>query len=239
MHSTTSKIMEPLSIIAEKIAGETVLSSNPGGVLRKWRLRFKINQRELAAQLGISSSVISDYEAGRRVPGAEFLRRYIRGLIELDKIRGAQVALFHAKLLWGEQLLDAILDLREYPKPISIQEFAQRIQAQIWVPAQAWIEGHTLIDSLKAITQLSSWDFYRMYGTSPRRGLIFTNLSRGRSPLVAIRISPVKPAAVVLHELRNPDSIAIQIARLEGICLMSCTIPLNQLIQILSSCQDW
>lgn len=52
--------------LAKRIAGEITLSSDPGKTMRKWREIFGISQTELADYLGVSSSVISDYEGGRR-----------------------------------------------------------------------------------------------------------------------------------------------------------------------------
>ena len=52
--------------VREKIAGEICLSDEPGRTIRKWREQFHISQQELSKHLGVSPSVISDYEAGRR-----------------------------------------------------------------------------------------------------------------------------------------------------------------------------
>ena len=49
----------------EKIAGEIALSADPGKTIKKWREEFGISQHELADNVGISHSVISDYESGR------------------------------------------------------------------------------------------------------------------------------------------------------------------------------
>lgn len=46
------------------------MSENQGrSAIRKWRERNGVSQRELAQRLAISATEISDYEAGRRVPG--------------------------------------------------------------------------------------------------------------------------------------------------------------------------
>jgi putative transcriptional regulator len=74
----------------EKIAGEIVLSSEPGKTLRKWRQVFGVSQKELAAEMGISHSVVSDYEGGRRrSPTIATVRRVVEALISIDKSRGA------------------------------------------------------------------------------------------------------------------------------------------------------
>ena len=52
--------------LAEKMAGEITLSDAPGKAVKKWRSSFQIAPGVLAVHLVISSSVISDYESGRR-----------------------------------------------------------------------------------------------------------------------------------------------------------------------------
>ncbi|MFQ3294432.1 MAG: putative transcriptional regulator, partial [Natrialbaceae archaeon] len=62
--------------LAEKIAGEVVLSTDPGATIRKWRTDFDVSQTALADQLDVSPSVISDYESGRREsPGIGVVER--------------------------------------------------------------------------------------------------------------------------------------------------------------------
>ena len=61
--------------LAEKMAGEITLSDDPGATLRKWRTDFEIAQTDLAGELGVSPSVVSDYESGRRDnPGIGMIR---------------------------------------------------------------------------------------------------------------------------------------------------------------------
>jgi putative transcriptional regulator len=67
-------------IIARRIAGDIVLSSEPGTALRKWREYFGASQQQVAKIMGVSSSVVSDYEKNRRIPGAKFIRRYVNAL---------------------------------------------------------------------------------------------------------------------------------------------------------------
>ena len=52
--------------LAEKMAGEITLSDSPGKALKQWRESFQIPPGILAEELGVSPSVISDYESGRR-----------------------------------------------------------------------------------------------------------------------------------------------------------------------------
>jgi putative transcriptional regulator len=61
------------------------------------------------------------------------------------------------------------------------------------------IFGYTIVNSLNAITQLSSNEFNRIYGWSTERALIFTDVTSGKSPMVAIRVTPFKPRSVILQ----------------------------------------
>jgi len=61
-----------------KIAGEVVASEEPGKALKSWREKLGIRQINLARQLKLSPSVLSDYESGRRPsPGVLFVRKYV------------------------------------------------------------------------------------------------------------------------------------------------------------------
>ena len=121
--------------IAEKIAGEIVLSSKPGATMRKWREIFGISQQELARHLGINSSVISDYESGRRKsPGVVMVRRFVNALIEIDQSRGGEIA---KKFLptYGE---DAILDIFDFPYSVGVEEFMNKIEARVLNPEREY-----------------------------------------------------------------------------------------------------
>ena len=46
------------------MAGEIVISDQPGQTLRKWRDIFKLSQKELANLLDVKPSVVCDFEKG-------------------------------------------------------------------------------------------------------------------------------------------------------------------------------
>jgi putative transcriptional regulator len=83
------------------------------------------------------------------------------------------------------------------------------------------VNGHTVIDSIQAITRLSSEEFYRLYGQSTNRALVFTRVTRGESPLVALRVVSPTPNAVVLHGIEDGDlwDHAADLARVDGVSL--------------------
>ncbi len=213
----------------EKIAGEIVLSSKPGATMRKWREIFGISQQELARHLGISASVISDYESGRRKsPGVGMVRKFVRALIEIDERRGGEIIKKFSPT-YGEE---AILDMRDFPYEVSVEEFMKAAEAKIIngeVEFKRAIYGYTILDSLKAILHYNSFDYLKVYGWSIDRALIFTGVYYGRSPMVAIRAHPLKPSAVVYVQPRKVDELAIKLATLENIPLAVTQLDVKKL----------
>ena len=206
--------------LAKMIAGDVIMARRPGEAMKKWRELFRVSQVELAREMSVSPSVISDYEGGRRKsPGTRFVKRWVMALLSIDEARGGKLIMELSRL---ERLRGgAILDIREFPRPISIKEFCDAIGAEIVAcreEADRSIYGYTLIDSIKAMYTLSGWEFLQIFGQTSERALIFTRVRHGRSPMVAIRISMLKPGAVVMHGAR-PDKLAMDLAELEKIPL--------------------
>jgi putative transcriptional regulator len=209
--------------LAEQIAGEITLSEEVGATIRKWRTDFEVTQTELAAQLEVSSSVISDYESGRREnPGIGVVSRLVEGLLAIDEQRGGDHLRRHARVLSAGFDGDIVLDLREYPATVPLERYYDAVDAtELVAGTQTTIAGHTIIDSINAITRLSSEEFYRLYGQSANRALVFTGVTRGESPLVAMRVVNPTPNAVVLHGM-EPDDVwehAPALARADGFAL--------------------
>ena len=128
--------------------------------------------------------------------------------------------------------VDASADTLE--KPVVLEEFSNRIGAQkIAGNFERTIQGYTLVDSIKAIFELSSNEFYHLYGWSTERALIFSKVTTGRSPMVALRVTTLKPAAVVLHGITadNIDPVAKRIAEIEQVPLMVTNKPIDQMLE--------
>jgi len=229
---------DPRNELAEKIAGEIALSDDPGATLRKWRTDFEISQTDLATQLDVSSSVISDYESGRREsPGIGVVARIVNGLLSIDEDRGGYHVRQYARVLSAGFESDIVMDLREYPTTLNVTEFYRQIGGEEIVTGPSGITGHTVIDSIEAITRLSSDEFYRLYGQSTSRALVFTNVSRGESPLVAMRVVTPTPNAVVLHGL-SPEALwdhAPTLATKDGFSLGVVETPLDELLERIRS----
>lgn len=207
--------------LSVRMAGEIVTSREPSKSIKKWREIFGATQQELAQKLLISASVISDYESGRRrSPGARMVSKLVSALIESDEKRGAQVLRAYERMLGGSFKTDAILDIREFSSPIKARDIARAVRGAAIANKELLnkdIFGYTALDSIKAILEMNSDEFLRIYGLTSERALIFTRVSSGRSPFIAIRVSPIKPGLVVLHGLSKVDELGIKIAEKEKI----------------------
>ncbi|MCD6479755.1 helix-turn-helix domain-containing protein [Candidatus Bathyarchaeota archaeon] len=215
--------LDPLrEALMRRIAGEIVISPNPGLAMRKWRNLLQASQVEVAEELGCSPSVISDYEAGRRrSPGSNFIKRFVEALLEIDQRRGGRYTRELARITID--VSDIFLDMREFTSPATARRICEAVEGEVLACPEALdreVYGYTIIDSLKAIQTLSGLEFYRIFGSTSERALVFTGVSRGRSPMIAVKISPLKPRIVILHGVRGKvDPLAVSLAEGEGIPL--------------------
>ncbi|MFU8653301.1 helix-turn-helix domain-containing protein [Methanotorris formicicus] len=223
--------------IAIHITGDIVLSENPGKAMKKWRELFNIPQIEVARYLGVTPSVVSDYEVGRRRnPGVGMIKKYVHALIEIDKEKGGHTLKALRRILDTPPSIKAILSIKEYENPITIEEFARTIDAKIAYGENLGniIYGHTVVDSIKAILEMDGQDFLNLYGWTTERALVFTNVSSGRSPMVAIRVSNMKPRVVVFQGVQEIDALAIKLAEVENIPLLITKLDIRELLKRLS-----
>lgn len=207
--------------LAKRIAGEIVLSEDAGKVIQKWRNIFKLPQRRLADEMGIMPSVISDYENGRRrSPGIKIVKKMVETMINLDEKTGGKVAQEFAVMPTQTILSDAVLDMREFDTPIETKDFLKVIEVSM-VAREDLIDkklyGYTVVDSLKAITDLTPAEMVKLYGLTSQRALIFAKAHTGRSSMIALKVTNLRPGLVVLQGSEKIDELAKRIAELEGI----------------------
>jgi putative transcriptional regulator len=208
--------------LAKRIAGEIVLSNEAGKVIQKWRNIFKLPQRRLADEMGIMPSVISDYENGRRKsPGIRIVKKMVETMITLDEKAGGKVIQEFSILPTQAILSDAVLDMKEFDTPIDVKEFNKVMEISMMVGeaevAEKRLYGYTVIDSLKAITDLSPNDMVKLYGLTSERALIFAKAHTGRSSMIALKVTNLRPGLVVLHGSEKIDDLAKRIGELEKI----------------------
>ncbi|MCU0852600.1 MAG: transcriptional regulator, partial [Thermoplasmata archaeon] len=77
--------------------------------------------------------------------------------------------------------------------------------------------------------------YLKIYGWSSQRALVFTGVRFGRSPMIAIRAHPLKPAMVVYQKPDQVDELAIRLAELEGIPLIRTNLAVADLVDKLNS----
>lgn len=104
---------------------------------------------------------------------------------------------------------------------MSIKKVAKAVDGEIILNfGEKDIYGYTIIDSLKAIVEFSPMELVKLYGLTTERALIFTGVSTGRSPMVAIKVTNLRPGLVVMHGTNRVDEIAKRIANAEQIPLI-------------------
>ena len=219
-------------LLAEKIAGEITLSSKPGETLRKWRTTFNIAQAELANFLGVAQSVMSDYESGRRKsPGIHSVKKIVNAFLEIDEKKHGGNVIHQYQFMVKTQ--DGIIDILEYPYMIPVEKLIKEIEGRVVtsssISLDRTIKGFTLIDGVETIKTLTATNYSNLYGWSTERALVFTKIQFGRSPMIAIRIHPVKPSLVVYHQPGGVDPLAVQLAERENIPLVITEMPLEEL----------
>ena len=203
--------------VARWIAGDITTSENPGSTLKRWREKFSVRQNTLAEKLDISPSVISDYESGRRKsPGVGIVKRIVQMLIKTDEERGGQVTRAFSHRFGAHLPPEIVLAMREFEKPVKGEDFVEAINGKSLANNDSLnrnLFGYTVIDSPKAILELSMEDFMGLYGLTTERALIFTGVTTGRSPLVAIKVRGITPGIVVIHgNIDEADRLGVKIA---------------------------
>lgn len=214
-------------IAARKIIGDIILSEESGKAFKKWRIIFQIAQKDLSGRMGVSPSVLSDYERGRRRnPGTKFMRTFVESLLDMDIERGG------AKLAELSRMElpppGVILAIRELSMPVKVSTLFQVTNSSPLVEGPGLTDsifGYTVVDSVKAILYFKGDEFTKLFGATAKRALVFTNVTHGRSPLVAVRVFPFKPSALVIHGPAELDQVALEIARRENIPLGLSRMP--------------
>jgi putative transcriptional regulator len=216
--------------IAKQIAGDITLSERPDEAMKRWREVFNLSQRALAEALGVSPSQISDYESGRRKsPGVLTVKKLVEALIRLDEERGGKTLSALHRLLTIHLPPDVILGLKEFRRPVDGRKLSRAVRGRAVANPQLLsrnLFGFTVIDSYKAALRLSAEEFKQLYGLTSERALVFTGVTTGRTPMVAIKVIGITPGMVVLHgSLRRVDPLGIKLAQELKVPLVRSELP--------------
>ena len=214
------------------MAGEIVISEKPGDTLKKWRNIFKLSQKNLASLLDVKPSVVCDFEKGRRAsPGIGTVRKFVEAMVEYDRAQGGKIV----NSMFATEGNNAIYDIREFNTGTAINKLIKQIDGEILSGNEEILErpiyGYTIVDSLKAITTFNV--FGDLYGWSNERALFFSGVQYGRSPMIAIRAHPVKPRVVIYIKPKTIDKLAIKLAKMERIVLISTNMEENEIVNVL------
>jgi putative transcriptional regulator len=162
-------------------------------------------------------------------------------ILAIDEESGGRHIQQFFSMLYTGMDADVIYDMHEYATPVPLQRFADAIGCTVLCGSMdQLIHGYTVINSLNAILQLSSNEFNRIYGWSTERSLIFTNVSTGKSPMVAIRVTPFKPRCVVLQGIDSADvhPIVEKMAERDRITVMCTNMEIEKIVNVLRN-QEW
>jgi len=217
-----------IETIGKRISGDIVWSKDVSGSLRKWREMFNVSQGELAREMGIKQSVIADYERGRRQAGSEFIKRYVLALISIDARRGYKVIKELAKMFGIN--FPFIIDMRDFNSPIGIDKLIRAVDGVVVnsFVADKKIYGYIVTDSIRAILSLSGFEFYQVLSMMVNRVVVFTRVSSGRSPIIALKVAPIRPQIVVFHRPIKLDPLALMLSEVEGINIIVSTKPTEE-----------
>ncbi len=214
-----------------------LLNDSPGKLMRDLRERLGIRQNELARAMRISSAVLSEYEnQKRRKPGAHTIKNYINAIVRLRGVPAVLLALHENENVDSG---GAILAIRELKEPIRSADLLKALSARVWSGEDMLdlpVFGYTVLDSIRAIIALKGNQFFKIFGKSSERALIFSKVGLGRSPLVAVRISPLKPRVVAIHGTESLEEVSVEIAKAERVILATLPkVPIEDLISRLAT----
>ena len=81
--------------------------------------------------------------------------------------------------------------------------------------------GYTMLNSLGVILDMSPAEYPSSSAPRPSAPSSSTRSSTGRSPMVVIRVAPIKPKLVVIQNVDMVDKLAVKIAQVERIPLLT------------------
>jgi putative transcriptional regulator len=128
---------------------------------------------------------------------------------------------------------DGIVGLREFAVAVPLKALSDRLEAEpvSRVDLHRDIHGFTLLDAPRAILSIDASRFVEVYGWTTQRALIFSNVKYGRSPMVAIRAHPLKPAAVVFSNPGRIDPLAVRLSEIENIPLLTTDLGATDVLE--------
>ena len=213
------------SKVLESILGDICANENYGVVMRKWRNIFNVSQAELAEELGVQPSVISDYEGQRRTsPGIVLIRNYVNALIRIGRKKDKNIInKIGAYSLSGKKGLIA----KDFEKELSIEALGKILNAKIILDSEnvsvkkCVFFYDNIIDTFTSMSTSEFLNFMRGENTA----VVFTNVHSGRFPFIVLKLlSSTKkislPRFVVFQgETDSISKIVLRMAKNSGISI--------------------
>ena len=111
--------------------------------------------------------------------------------------------------------LNIVLAMSDFLSPMTMDDFCKRLKCNVKTGTNLLdkeIYGYTLVDVERAVKELSSEGFLKLFGATTERCLIFTKANTGRAPMIAIKSQEFKPTLVILHGVDEVDRLALELS---------------------------
>jgi putative transcriptional regulator len=137
-------------------------------------------------------------------------------LLALDDRSGGQVISAFVRLMDVSLVdLNIVLAMSDFPAPITSQDFCEKLKCDV-LAGHAYLNrhiyGYTVVDVERAVKELNSEDFLKLFGATTERCLLFTKVNTGRAPMIAIKSQEFKPTLVILHGAGQIDRLALELS---------------------------
>lgn len=122
--------------------------------------------------------------------------------------------------------------MREFPIPVRVEYLCRAIHGEVISGEEKStreVLGYTVIDARKAIEALSGLEYAQLFGATTERALVFTNVESPALAMMMVRVSHLKPRAVVFHRIR-PDEAAVKLAEYEQVPILFTEAPSVELL---------
>jgi putative transcriptional regulator len=138
--------------------------------------------------------------------------------------------------------LNIVLAMADFASPMKGRDFCKALKCNVLASEKHLdkeIFGYTLVDVERAVKELDSDAFLKLFGATTERCLLFTRVNTGRAPMIAIKSQEFKPSLVILHGVDEVDRLAIELSEQLRIPLaVSRIAKLDQLIRELHSVEN-
>jgi len=137
-------------------------------------------------------------------------------LLTLDERNGGQVVSAFVRLMDVSLVdLNIVLAMSDFTTSMTSRKFCEILKCSVKSGEEYLdkeIYGYTLVDVERAVRELDSEAFLKLFGATTERCLIFTNVNTGRAPMIAIKSQEFKPTLVILHGVGKIDRLALELS---------------------------